>query len=217
MNLIFIAPPAAGKGTMSQLLYEKYNLVNISAGQLLRDVDPESLMGKKIRETQKEGKLVDNTITGLLLKQRLQCNDIKQGFILDGFPREMAQVEILEEIEKNLDLKIDYAIYLKVSFELALKRTIGRQICPKCKMTYNKLMGFNTPKVKDTCDYCNVKLETRNDDNEESLKNRFKLFNEVTYPVIEYYKNKGNLIELDASKDAYETLKELERRLDLND
>lgn len=205
-NIVFIAPPAAGKGTISQLLHEKYGIVNISVGQLLRDVDPESEMGKKIRKTQGEGQLVDNTITGVFLRQRLQKDDVKNGFLLDGFPREMAQVELLEEICEGLEINIDVAIYLSIGYDEALKRTLGRQICPDCKMTYNKLTGFSKPKVEDTCDYCKVRLTTRNDDNEESFKTRFKLFNEKTYPILEYYKTKGILLELDATESVDEQL-----------
>lgn len=215
MNLLFIAPPAAGKGTIAELMHKKYNLVNISVGQLLRDVNPGTEMGKKIRETQAEGKLVDNTITGLLLRQRLQRDDIKNGFILDGFPREMAQVELLEEIEKGLNIKIDYAVHLMIPFEVALKRTLGRQVCPKCKKSYNRFTEF-APRVENMCDVCNIELENRNDDNEESLRQRFALFNEKTYPVIEYYKDKGMLVEVDSSKDANSVLQELEERLGLN-
>lgn len=216
MNLILIAPPAAGKGTISSLLKEKYGYICISAGELLRGVDPETELGKKIREIQARGELVDDSITNALMKERLSKDDVKNGFILDGYPRRMEQVEATKEICEELNLNIDYAIYLNVSFETALKRTIGRRICPECKETYNVLTGFKVPKNENTCDYCNVQLTSRNDDNEESLKVRFDLFNQNTLPVVDYYRDLNKLIELDADKDALETLSELENILGRN-
>ena len=133
MNLILIAPPAAGKGTFASYLHDNYNLVCISAGELLRGVNPDSELGKQIRELQARRELVDDKITNNLMKQRLMKDDIKNGFVLDGYPRHMPQVEAVTEICKELNLHIDYAILLNVDYETALKRTIGRQICPKCK------------------------------------------------------------------------------------
>lgn len=218
MNLILAAPPAAGKGTISSLLNEKYGLICISAGELLRGVDPSTELGKKIREIQATGALVDDSITNELIKKRLMQDDIKNGFILDGYPRKIEQVNAINEISKELNLDIDYAIYLNVSFETALKRTIGRRICPKCKATYNVLTGYNAPKNEEMCDECGVVLTKRNDDTEESLKVRFDLFDKNTLPVVEYYKNQGKLLELDAEKSADETLKEMEKVLgNIND
>ena len=154
MNLILAAAPAAGKGTVAEILNQKYGLIGVSAGELLRGVDPETELGKKIRKIQSEGKLVDNEITNELMKQRLSKDDVKSGVILDGYPRVMDQVYALESMKNELNLNIDYVIYLKVDYETALKRTLGRRICPNCKKTYNVLTGYNTPKVENTCDNC---------------------------------------------------------------
>ncbi len=213
MNLIFIAPPAAGKGTLASKIHEEYGLVAISAGQLLRDIDPETELGKKIRETQKAGKLVDDKITSLLLKIRLQKEDVKKGFILDGFPRNMSQVNLLQEICEELNLKIDAAVYLNVSFEVALKRTLGRQTCPSCSKIYNKFTDNMKPKVEDICDVCGSKLEYRGDDNEESLKIRFETFTRDTKPAVEHYKENGMLIELNAENKPEDTFKAFEDAL----
>lgn len=218
MNLVLIAPPAAGKGTLASMLNEKYGLINISAGDLLRSVNPETEIGKQIRKIQSEGKLVDNKIICSLIKTRLSESDIQKGFILDGFPREIEQVYLLEDICKELNLKIDAAVYLNVSFETALKRTLGRQLCPECKATYNKLTGFKLPLIEDTCDKCGTKLISRNDDNENSLKARFELFNDITYKVVEHYKNKNMLIELDSDKQAIDTFNDFIKSMEqLND
>ena len=211
MNLILIAPPAAGKGTLATELNEKYNLVCISAGELLRGVDPNTELGKEIRDLQSRRELVDDKITNQLMKERLMKDDVKNGFILDGYPRHMPQVYAVEEILGELNLKVDYALVLNVDYETALKRTIGRQICPNCKQTYNKLTGVNAPKVENMCNDCNVELTKRNDDNEETFKAGYAAYLENATPVIEYFREKGILIELDASGSPEYTLEQLEK------
>ena len=210
MNLILIAPPAAGKGTLASMLTEKYGLVSISAGELLRGVDPTTELGKQIREIQSRRELVSDAITNQLMKERLMKDDVKNGFILDGYPRHMPQVEAVEKISEELNLKIDYAVLLNVDYETALKRTLGREICPKCKKTYNRLTGVNAPLKEGICNDCGVELTTRNDDNEETFKKGFSMFIENCTPVIEYYRNKGILIELNANGSADDTMKEFE-------
>jgi adenylate kinase len=213
MNIILVAAPAAGKGTVAELLHQKYGYIGVSAGELLRGVDPETEMGKYIRKTQSEGKLVSNEITNELMKQRLSKDDTKNGVILDGYPRVMDQVYALEGMMKELNFNVDYVVYLKVDYETACKRTLGRRICPKCKKTYNVLTGYSTPKVENTCDDCGCPLDKRNDDNEESLKVRFDFFKENTLPVVEYYRNLGKLVEIDSSKDIEVVMKDLEKSL----
>ena len=201
MNLILIAPPAAGKGTIASRLNKEFGLVCISAGELLRGVDPNTELGREIRDIQSRRELVNDTITNKLMKDRLMQDDIKNGFVLDGYPRHMPQVDAVNDMCEELNLHIDYAVLLNVDYETALKRTIGRQICPKCKKTYNRLTGVNAPKVDGMCDDCNVELTTRNDDNEETFKVGYAAYEKNCAPVIEYYRNKGILVELDASKD----------------
>ena len=209
MNLILIAPPAAGKGTIASKLHDELGLVCISAGELLRGVDPSTELGKEIRDIQSRRELVDDRITNALMKERLMKDDIKNGFVLDGYPRHMPQVEAVNKMCEELNLHIDYAVLLNVSYDLALKRTLGRQICPNCKRTYNRLTGVNAPKVENRCDDCNVELTMRNDDNEETFKAGYAAYEKNCAPVIEYYRNKGMLVELDASKDPEYTFNQL--------
>jgi len=211
MNLILIAAPAAGKGTLASALHEKYNLVCISAGELLRGVDPNTELGREIRDIQSRRELVDDRITNALMKERLMKDDIKNGFILDGYPRRMAQVDAVNEMCEELNLHIDYAILLNVSYDVALKRTLGREICPVCKKTYNKLTGVNAPKVDGMCDDCNVALTRRNDDNEETFKAGYATFNENCPAVIEFYRNKGILVEVNAEGSPEETMAQIEK------
>ena len=213
MNLILIAAPAAGKGTLASMIREKYGLVCISAGELLRGVNPDSELGKEIRELQARRELVDDRITNNLMKQRLMKDDVKNGFVLDGYPRHMPQVEAVTEICKELNLHIDYAILLNVDYDTALKRTIGRQICPKCKKTYNRLTGVNTPKVENMCDDCHVELTVRNDDNEEAFNIGYNAYLKNCAPVIEYYRNQGILVEIDASKSLENTINEFKQKV----
>ena len=210
MNLILIAPPAAGKGTLASMLTSEYGLVSISAGELLRGVDPTTELGKQIRDIQSRRELVNDEITNQLMRERLMKDDIKNGFILDGYPRHMPQVDATEKICSDLNLKIDYAVLLNVDYEMALKRTLGREICPKCKKTYNSLTGVNAPLKESMCDYCGIELTKRNDDNEETFKKGFAMFIENCTPVIEYYRNKGILIELNANGSADDTMRQFE-------
>ena len=142
------------------------------------------------------------------MKERLMKDDIKNGFVLDGYPRHMPQVEAVNKMCEELNLHIDYAVLLNVSYDLALKRTLGRQICPNCKKTYNKLTGVNAPKVDNMCDQCNVELTTRNDDNEETFKKGYSSYEKNCLPVIDYYRKQGILIEVDASKSPEDTFNE---------
>ncbi len=210
MNLILIAPPAAGKGTLASMLVEKYGMVTISAGELLRGVDPNTELGKKIRDIQSRRELVDDSITNKLMEDRLSQPDVNNGFILDGYPRHMPQVDAINDICERLNLKIDYAVLLNVDFDMALKRTLGRQICPNCKQTYNRLTGVNPPKVENMCNDCNVELVTRNDDNEETFKKGFEAYLENCAPVIDYYRSKGILVEIDGSGSADNTFEQFE-------
>ena len=145
-NIILIAPPAAGKGTMAKMLSEKYGYLNISVGQLLRNIDPETELGKMIRVYQQNRELVDNEIVYKALKEKLSLpNALDNGIILDGFPRNMEQAEVLKRLEEELNFKINKIVYINIDYETALKRTLGRLICSECKTVYNINTGFNNP------------------------------------------------------------------------
>ena len=217
MNLILIAPPAAGKGTFASALHEKYNLVCISAGELLRGVDPNTELGKEIREIQSRRELVSDDITNKLMKDRLMKDDVKNGFVLDGYPRHMPQVYAVKDMLTELHLGIDFAVLLNVDYDTALKRTLGRQICPNCKKTYNKLTGVNAPLVDNMCNDCHVELTTRNDDNEETFKAGYAAYEKNCAPVIEYFRNEGILVELDASRDPEYTFEQFKKATGIYD
>jgi adenylate kinase len=186
---------------------------------MLRDVDPETELGKEIRATQAAGKLVDDRVTNLLLKARLQKEDAKNGFILDGYPRSFEQVASLYEICTKLDLNIDAVVYINLPFEEMAKRILGRITCPNCNRIYSKFSEFLKPKVDNLCDDCNVELVGRNDDNEESLKTRYNLFLEQTLPVLDHYRRLGKVIDIESQENPDDTFKLVVSKLEekLND
>ena len=209
-NIILIAAPAAGKGTLSELLVEKYGYVHISTGDLLREASrEESELGQKISNMLKNGELVTDEIVFELLENRLQKNDTLNGYILDGFPRTINQAYKYDEIVNKLNKDLGIVVCLKTEYETLRKRIVGRMLCSDCGSIYNTLTGVNTPKVENICDKCGRSLYKRSDDNEESFKTRYETYLEKTKPLIDYYQEKGNLYFVNS--DSKETmLKEIE-------
>lgn len=210
-NIIFIAAPAAGKGTQAEMLEKKYNLVHISTGDLLRDeVKSGSDLGIKIHEMQTQGMLVDDSIVTPLLEKKLSSNDAVNGFILDGYPRNINQADTLEKILTNINKSISNVIYLDVDYETAMKRSCGRLQCKNCGKLYNKFIDNLKPQNENICDKCGKEMYQRSDDNEASFKIRFDTFKTITKPLIEYYKNKGILSTVDSSKTVDEVFSNIE-------
>lgn len=209
-NIIFIAPPAAGKGTMSERLIEKYGYTHISTGEILRGMaQKEDDFGRDLSAKLKTGKLISDDIVYEALKRRLSENDLDNGFILDGFPRNIEQAREYDKILNDINKDLGVVIYLDTPREVLEKRIVGRRMCSKCGATYNVLTGVNTPKVENVCDKCGAELYQRNDDNEESFKVRYDTFMEHTYPLLEYYKEKNKLYCV-TSVDVDNTIKEIE-------
>ncbi len=210
-NIIFIAPPAAGKGTQSGFLVKKYGLVHISTGDLLRDeVSSGSTLGNELNEIMKSGKLVSDEIVGELLKNRLMKDDIKNGFILDGYPRNVSQAKFLDDMLQSLNMKIDHVLYLSMDRDTAMRRALGRLTCPKCNASYNKYEEIFKPKVDGICDNDQTELVSRSDDNEETFKNRFDTYIKDTEPLLMYYDQKKLLRKIDNSGSPEETFAKIE-------
>ena len=209
-NIIFIAPPAAGKGTMSDILIEKYGYKHISTGDILRSMAKvEDDFGKELSAMLKTGKLVPDEIVLEALKRRLLMNDLDDGFILDGFPRNIEQAREYDKILKDINKDLGVVIYLDTPRDILEKRITGRRLCSKCGATYNVLTGVNTPKVDGICDKCGSELYQRNDDNLESFNTRYETFLEKTYPLVDYYEEKNVLYRV-KSIDIDNTMKEIE-------
>lgn len=210
-NIIFIAPPAAGKGTQSDLLVKKYGFTHISTGDLLRkEVAEQTELGHEIEEKMQKGILISDEIVSALLKKRLSTNDSEVGFILDGYPRKYEQCKILENIIQELNMKVDAVLYLDMDEKTAMHRALGRITCPKCGRGYNKYEDAMKPKTENICDDCNVELTSRSDDNEESFKIRFNQYVEEVEPILNYYKELGILKIIDNSGTPDSTFAKIE-------
>ena len=197
---MFIAPPAAGKGTQASVLKDKFNITHISTGDLLREeIKKGTELGNNLSEQMKTGKLISNEVVTDLLKKRLLLNDTNNGYILDGYPRNIMQALILENILNEIGKPISHVIYLDIDYETAMMRACGRLQCSNCGKIYNKFINESKPKVEGICDECNIILTHRSDDNEDTFKERFKTFIESTNPLIEFYKSRGLLYTVNGS------------------
>ena len=199
-ELIFLGPPACGKGTQTNKLSEYLGFPHIDTGSLLRaeiaKATPDGIVAKSFID---KGQLVPPELVGKIIGNRLAEEDCAKGYVLDGYPRSLAQAEMLEEINKNVDKEPASfkAIYFDIDTELLIERIINRQSCPKCGEIYNK--KFKPSKVENICDKCQVELKTRADDNEEIARARFETYYRETAPLIEFYEKKGVLFKLDAN------------------
>jgi len=212
-NIIFIAPPAAGKGTQSKLISMEYNIPHISTGDLLRDeVEMGTNLGKIIKSEMDLGNLISDDIIVNLLRKRISQVDCNNGYILDGYPRNIEQAKVYENLLHDLSIDIGIVIFLDVDMELALKRTISRQVCSVCGSSFNTTDPSLCPKIDGICDRCGHVLMVRSDDNKETFINRFNTYINSTQPLIDYYKNKGilkqvKILENDSVNDIFNKVK----------
>lgn len=193
-NIIFIAPPAAGKGTQSEFLSKKYEYECISVGDLLREeVKKGSENGLELKSIMDSGKLVPDEIVTSLLKEKLKTLDKNKNFLLDGYPRNIEQAKNLNGVLAEVGINIEAAIYLELDLETAMHRALGRLNCPNCSKGYNIYDEHLKPKVENICDECGSELKSRSDDNEATFRNRFDTFMENTLPLLDYYRENGIL------------------------
>lgn len=192
-NIVLIAPPGAGKGTQAKMLCNKFNITHISVGDLLRkEIDEGGEYSEVLSKLMKTGQLVDDSIIFKIMENRLNSPDCSNGFILDGFPRNINQANGLQ----NMNVKIDAVIYLEVSKEILEHRIVGRLVCPSCGQSYNTLIDSLNSKIENICDVCNSTLEKRSDDTLEVFENRYKTYINETQPVLEFYKDKNILYNI---------------------
>lgn len=196
-NIIFIAPPAAGKGTISSMICSKYNIPHISTGDLLRnEIASLSKIGQEIKEGMSKGQFVSDELITKLLKKRLTNKDCKKGFVLDGYPRNINQAIVYDKFVKELEIEEPIVIFLDIDKETAITRMKSRMVCPKCGMSYNLSTEELSPVREGLCDNCSSVLTIRTDDTEDTFEYRFDTYLKETYPLIEYYQNKNNLIKI---------------------
>lgn len=205
-ELVFLGPPASGKGTQTSRLSKELNFPHVDTGSLLRkamaDGTPDGVTAKSYVE---KGELVPIEIVASIIKTRLYESDCANGFILDGFPRSTEQARILELILQEIDAgkDVDFrVIYFDIDQQLLLERIIYRRSCPKCGKIYN--LKSLKPKQEGFCDDCGAELTQRKDDTEEIAKSRFKTYFDETEPLIDFYEQKGSLIKLDANGEVEE-------------
>jgi adenylate kinase len=200
MNLILLGPPGAGKGTQAKIIMDKYGIPQISTGDMLREaVAKGTELGKKAKKYMTEGKLVPDEIVIGIVKERLKQKDCEKGFILDGFPRTLAQAEALDRIMGEMGKKIDAVINVNVPEEEVVRRIAYRRTCKNCGAIYHLI--YNPPKRPGICDKCGGELYQREDDKEETVRERYRVYKKNTEPLIEYYKKKGILFDVDGTKD----------------
>jgi len=193
MNVVILGSPGVGKGTYAKILSEKYDIPRISTGDLFREaIRDETELGKKIKDYVSRGDLAPDEITIELVKGRLGRDDCKNGFFLDGFPRTVAQAEALEKFKK-----IDKVLNFVASDWVILSRLGGRRTCRECGAIYH--IEEIPPKVEGICDLCSGKLYQRSDETPQAIKNRLRVYREKTKPVLDYFRRKGLLADIDAN------------------
>jgi len=208
MKLIFLGPPGAGKGTQAAIISKKLNIPTISTGEMLRAaIKAGTPIGLKAKTFMDAGKLVPDEVIIGIIGQRLEESDCKDGFILDGVPRTIAQAEALE----NSGIDFDRVISLEVGDEAIVKRMSGRRVCAKCGATYH--MESKPPKAEGLCDECGGELTVRSDDKPETVRDRLKVYHSETEPLKEFYAKRGRLREVHGDQDMAAATKAIEEAL----
>lgn len=214
MRLVLLGAPGAGKGTQAVILSEKLNIPHISTGDIFRNnIKNKTELGKKAEEYITKGLLVPDEITVDLMKDRLKEDDCKNGFILDGFPRNIAQAEALDKYLNEMGIKLDCALNIHVDDEEIIERISGRRVCQNCGKSYH--VKYNPPAVNGECDDCKSKLIQRDDDKEETVIKRLETYHKQTEPLIEYYQKKGLLKTVIGQEKVEDTTREVMKALEL--
>ncbi|MCD6419448.1 MAG: adenylate kinase [Synergistetes bacterium] len=203
MNAIFIGPPGAGKGTVASMLHDECGYVPLSTGDILRRAVKEGTeLGIKAKDYMDRGELVPDDVIIGIVKEYMATNDSAKGFIFDGFPRTIAQAEALQEMTQ-----IDCVFLLDASEDVVIERLSGRRVCKKCGAIYH--IKNHPPKVEGVCDICGGELYQRDDDREQTIRMRLRVYREQTAPLIDFYREKGLLVDIDANRDAVENAREI--------
>ena len=194
VRLILLGAPGAGKGTQADAIEVAYGYIQISTGDLIRaEVSAATDIGLRVKAIMEKGELVSDDIVLSLLEKRLKKGDIIDGYILDGYPRTRSQAEALSRMPVDREI----VIYLEVDEEVVVKRLLSRLTCSACGEVFNTLS--DRPRLEGKCDRCGGRLMQRSDDNENTIRNRIAVYKEKTHPVIDYYREQGSLLEIDAA------------------
>ncbi len=203
MKIVMLGAPGAGKGTQAKRIAEKYNIPHISTGDIFRDnIKKGTELGGKAKSYMDQGLLVPDKLVIDLVVDRVKQDDCTNGYVFDGFPRTIPQAEALDAALKAMNEEIDYAVNVEVPDSNIVDRMSGRRACLNCGATYH--LEHIPTKVEGICDTCGTELVLRDDDKPETVLKRLKVYHEQTQPLIDYYRDKGILIEVDGTKDMAE-------------
>ena len=212
MKLIILGAPGSGKGTSATVLRERYDLVHISTGDLFRyNLKEGTPLGIEAKSYMDKGALVPDDVTIRMVEDRLNDSDVDKGYILDGFPRNIAQAQALDEILAKKGEKLDAVVYVITDDDIIIDRVTTRRVCEKCGASFN--VKFKPTKTEGVCDLCGGKVVQRADDNEETVANRLKTYYENTQPLIDFYEKKGLIVEGDNGKDSDTCIAQIETGL----
>ena len=208
MRLILLGPPGAGKGTQASAIVKRYNIPHISTGDIFRlNIKENTPLGKEVKSYLDAGILVPDELVVDIVKDRLKKSDCENGFILDGYPRTINQAEVLDKELAKMGTKLDAVINIFLDVQLLIERAVGRRLCKNCGATYH--IKFHPPKQDGICDICGGELYQRDDDKEETVKKRIEIYLTQTKPLIEYYKDKDILVNIDGAQSIEDTFNEI--------
>ncbi len=212
LNLLIMGKPGAGKGTQATKLLDYYNLYHISTGNIYREeIKKNSIIGQEAKKYLSQGNLVPDEMTNNIVRDILKNSNYPNGFMLDGYPRTDAQAVALDDMLKEIGISLTAVINVEVRDKVLLKRMAGRRVCSHCGQTYH--IDYHPPKIKGICDICGNPLIQREDDLEQSVKNRLRIYMEKTKPLLEYYEKKGLLLVINGEQTTKEVFNEIVRKL----
>lgn len=199
MKIVLLGPPGAGKGTQAKFIAERNDVPHISTGDIFRkNIKEQTALGVKAKEFIDKGQLVPDELTVAIVEDRIKQDDCKRGFLLDGFPRTVAQADALKDALASMGTNLDHVINIQVPEGNLIDRLTGRRVCPACGASFHVI--FNPPKKDNLCDYCNAQLVQRADDSVETVKSRLNVYQKQTEPLIEYYGAQGLLRNIDGEQ-----------------
>ncbi|MGD8377747.1 MAG: adenylate kinase [Acidobacteriota bacterium] len=213
MRIVLLGPPGAGKGTQAGFLAEHHRIPHISTGDMLRQAIREGTeAGRRAEAIVSAGRLVPDDLVRDIVAERLAHEDCRDGFILDGYPRNLAQAGELEEILTGLDAGLDLVLELSVPEDEIVQRLCGRRTCPDCKAVFH--VAFNPPRIEGRCDACGGELVQRDDDRESVIRERLRVYRETTAPLVDYYRKRGLLRTVSAAGEVKEVAGQIRRTLE---
>lgn len=216
MKVVLLGPPGAGKGTLAAAIKEKFGVVHLSTGDILRaELKSGSDLGREMKAFVDNGELVPDSVVTRMIENQLKSSDLNVGVLFDGYPRTVQQATDLDRILRGLHTAIDATVFMEVDLPVIITRLTGRRICRQCSAVYHVV---NIPSKKDgICDLCGGALYQRADDNEETIKNRMDVYMKSTAPIIGYYEKQQKLYRVDAGQDVREVLRFFEDVIQGND